>query len=110
MKQIAMILRAAALLVAVTVAVAAPVGAQSEAGKTYQAKCAVCHGADGKGTASGQKKGARDFGSAGVQKQSDEKLAEIISKGKHRMPAFKELSLGEVKALVAYCRELGEKK
>ena len=36
----------------------------------YKAKCAGCHGADGKGTAAGKKMGAQEFSSAAVQKMS----------------------------------------
>jgi len=86
--------------------------AQGGAAATYKAKCAMCHGADGKGdTAAGKKMGARDFTSAEVQGQSDEQLADITSKGKNKMPAYgKSLKDTEIKELVAYIRELGKKK
>ena len=45
------------------------------AAATYKAKCAGCHGADGKaGTAPGKALGAHDFGSAEVTKESDADL------------------------------------
>ena len=37
----------------------------------YKAKCAGCHGPDGKGTAAGKKMGALEFSSPAVQKMSD---------------------------------------
>jgi mono/diheme cytochrome c family protein len=47
----------------------------------YKAKCAGCHGADGKGTAAGKKMGAPEFSSAAVQKASDADLADFIENG-----------------------------
>jgi cytochrome c6 len=85
--------------------------AQGTAG-TYKAKCAMCHGADGKGdTPAGKKMGAHDFSSEEVQSQSDAQLAEIIAKGKNKMPSYeKSLKEAEIKGLAAYVRELGKKK
>jgi cytochrome c6 len=72
----------------------------------YKAKCAGCHGADGKGeTPFGKVQKVRDLGSAEVQAQSDAELTEITAKGKHKMPGY-EKSLGEdgVAAVVAHIR------
>jgi cytochrome c6 len=82
------------------------------AASTYKAKCAMCHGADGKGdTQAGKKMGAHDFASQEVQSQSDAQFAEIIAKGKSKMPGYeKSLKEAEIKDLVAYVRELGKKK
>jgi mono/diheme cytochrome c family protein len=70
----------------------------------------MCHGADGKGqTPVGQKMGAHDFASDEVQKQSDGDLAQIISKGKNKMPAYDgKLKPEEIKELVSYIRKLGK--
>jgi cytochrome c6 len=78
----------------------------------YKAKCAMCHSADGKGdTPVGKKMGAHDFASQEVQSKSDAQLAEIIAKGKNKMPAYeKSFKEPEIKDLVAYVRELGKKK
>ena len=77
---------------------------------TYKAKCAACHGADGKGSAMGQKMGVRDFSSADVQKETDAQLTDIITKGKGKMPAYDgKLKDTEIKDLVAYVRGLGKK-
>ena len=86
--------------------------AEGGAAATYKAKCAMCHGTDGKGdTPAGKKMGAHDFGSPEVQGQTDEQLAEITAKGKNKMPAYgKSLKESEIKDLVAYVRELGKKK
>ena len=78
---------------------------------TYKAKCAMCHGADGKAaTPAGKSMGAHDFASDEVRKQSDAELEQIIVKGKGKMPAYgTKLKPAEIKDLVAYVRELGKK-
>ncbi len=53
----------------------------------YQSKCASCHGKDGKGTAVGQKMGAKDFATV---KASESELATVITNGRGKMPAYKE--------------------
>jgi cytochrome c6 len=74
---------------------------------TYKAKCAACHGADGKGKEA-LKTG--DLASADVQKMSDEDLTGIITNGKGKMPAYgKSLKPDQVKDLVAYIRSLAKK-
>jgi cytochrome c6 len=80
--------------------------AAQDAAATYKAKCAMCHGADGKGG----KMGTRDFGSAEVKAESDAQLTEIITKGKApKMPAYGEkLKDTEIKDLVTYLRGLGK--
>jgi cytochrome c6 len=81
-----------------------------DAAATYKAKCAMCHGPDGKGSAVGTKMGAHDFTSADVQKQTDAQLAEIVTKGKGKMPAYDgKLKDTEIKDLVAYIRGLAKK-
>ena len=47
----------------------------------YKAKCAGCHGADGKGTAAGLKMGAQAFSSPTVQKMSDAEMVDFIENG-----------------------------
>jgi mono/diheme cytochrome c family protein len=47
----------------------------------YKAKCAACHGVDGKGTAAGKKMGAPEFSSAAVQGASNATLVEFIENG-----------------------------
>jgi cytochrome c6 len=86
--------------------------AQNPAESLYKTKCAMCHGADGHGdTPTGKKMGAHDFASPEVQKQTDAQLAEVVTKGKNKMPSYeKSLKPEQIKSLVAYCRELGKKK
>ena len=84
-------------------------GAAAEA--TYKAKCAMCHGPDGKGeTATGKMMKVKDFSLEEVQKMSDADLSSVISSGKGKMPPSKTLSADQVKDLVAYIRALGKKK
>jgi cytochrome c6 len=84
--------------------------AQSEAEKTYKAKCVACHAADGSGSEVGKKLGTRGLHSSQVQSESDADLTQIIAKGKNKMPAYeKSLKPDEIKGLVAYTRELGKK-
>ena len=86
-----------------------PAVAQDAAG-TYKAKCAMCHGADGKGSPTGLKMGVHDFTSADVQKETDAQLTETITKGKNKMPAYEgKLKDTEIKDLVAFIRSLAKK-
>lgn len=47
----------------------------------YKAKCAACHGADGKGSAAGVKMGAKPFSSPDVQKMSEADIVDYIENG-----------------------------
>jgi cytochrome c6 len=85
--------------------------AQTDAASLYKSKCAMCHGADGKGTAVGKKLGVRDFASPEVRKETDKELIEITSKGKNKMPGYeKTLKESQIKELVGYIRELAKEK
>jgi cytochrome c6 len=88
-----------------------PAAAQ-DAAATYKAKCAMCHGADGKAaTPAGKSMGAHDFASPEVQKQSDADLELIIAKGKNKMPAYgSKFKPEEIKDLVSYIRTLGKSR
>lgn len=77
----------------------------------YKAKCAACHGADGKGTAAGKKMGAPEFSSAAVQKMPDSEIADFIENGgpqKKASHAFanKGVSAGDAAKLAAYVKTL----
>jgi mono/diheme cytochrome c family protein len=88
-----------------------PARANNTAEATFKAKCAMCHGADGKGeTATGKAMKVKDFASEEVQKMSDEDLSEAISKGKGKMPAYKTFTPEQVKDLGAYARAFAKKK
>lgn len=80
----------------------------ADAGADYKAKCATCHGPDGKGdTAMGKTMKVKDLGSAEVQKQSDADMATIIEKGKKPMPGYEgKLTKDQIDGLVKYVRSL----
>jgi len=74
---------------------------------TFRTKCAMCHGADGRGSAVGNSMNVPDLRSPVVQKLPDAQLAQIISDGKGAMPSFKNsLSEGQIEGLVIYIRSL----
>jgi mono/diheme cytochrome c family protein len=98
------------LLAGGLIAVCSSSAVAQDAAGTYKAKCAMCHGADGKGSAMGTKMGAHDFTSDDVQKQTDLQLIATITKGKGKMPAYDgKLKDTEIKDLVAYIRGLAKK-
>jgi cytochrome c6 len=104
------------LLTAVVVVVVAVTGstplAAQDGPTLYKTKCAMCHGADGKGeTPMGKKLNIRDLGSPEVQKQTDAELTTIISKGKGKMPPFEgKLTAEQIGQVLAHIRELGKTK
>jgi mono/diheme cytochrome c family protein len=83
-------------------------GAGANAAELFDAKCAKCHGKDGKAkTLAGRLKSARNFTDVKWQESvNDERLTSSIMNGKGGMPAFgKKLSGAEIASLVAYVRE-----
>ncbi len=85
--------------------------------RTWKAKCASCHGNEGKGdTEKGKKMGIRDYTTAAFQSElTDAKMKEGIEKGvkrekdgkKQEMDPFKDkLKAEEIDALVAYIRAM----
>jgi mono/diheme cytochrome c family protein len=98
-----------ALLVVLTLALTFSTSAFAEGGAdTFKAKCAACHGPDGSGnTTMGKNMKLRDLGSADVQKQSDDELMTIVSKGKGKMPAYDgKLTKDQISDAVKYIRTL----
>lgn len=82
------------------------------AAQTFAARCASCHGADGKGhTAVGRGRPLPDFTDAAWRRQHPaSEMATAIAQGVSgtAMPPFKSvLSQAEVTTLVAYLRTLG---
>jgi mono/diheme cytochrome c family protein len=75
---------------------------------TFKAKCAGCHGPDGKGeTGMGKAMKLRDLGSADVQGQSDADLTTIITNGKGKMPKYDgKLTADQISDVVKYIRTL----
>ncbi len=110
MKSLSIRMALITLLACGVIAVCSSSAVAQDAAATFKAKCAMCHGADGKGSPTGLKMGAHDFTSADVQKQTDAQLTEIITKGKAKMPAYDgKLKDTEIKDLVAYIRSLAKK-
>ena len=89
---------AAVGVMAVSMATAA--FAQDSGADTYKAKCAMCHGVDGK------KLTGHDLSGADTQAKSDADISGIITNGKGKMPPYKSLKPEEVSGLVAYIRTL----
>ena len=86
--------------------------AAADAAANYKAKCAMCHGADGKGdTPAGKKMGVHDFSSPDVQKASDADLIAVTTRGKNKMPACGgKVSDADIKDLIGYIRQLAKGK
>ena len=85
--------------------------------RTWKAKCASCHGADGKAdTETGKKLAIPDFTKADWQKKvSDDQMKKSISEGKtapgktEGMDPYKDkLDAAQIDSLVAYVRTLGK--
>jgi mono/diheme cytochrome c family protein len=110
MKNVNILFVTLSVVLASILALAPSVHAQNSAA-TYKAKCAGCHGADGKAnTGPGKALGAHDFGSDEVRKMSDADLIRSITDGKNKMPAYgKSLKGPEIMDLVAYIRGLNQK-
>ncbi len=93
------------LLAGGMVAVCSSSAVAQDAAATFKSKCAMCHGADGKGG----KMGTRDFASPEVKAETDAQLTDIISKGKGKMPSYTgKLSDADIKGLVTYIRGLAK--
>lgn len=81
-----------------------------ETSSLYKSKCSSCHGMDGKATtAKGKELKVRAFNSPEVKGMTDQKLLEVVLKGKGKMEGY-EKTLGKEKcqALIAYCRSLAK--
>lgn len=107
MKRLSFRTTLAILLACGVIAICSVSATAQDAAATYKAKCAMCHGPDGKGG----KMGTKDFASAEVQGMSDAQLTEAVTKGKPpKMPAYEgKLKDTDIKDLVAYVRSLGKK-
>lgn len=89
----------AALMMAGTMAFAA--GADD-----YKAKCAMCHGADGKGQMA-QKMGSKALTDPAVQGMSAADIAKVISDGKGKMTGFKgKLTDAQIQDVAAFVKTL----
>ncbi len=86
--------------------------AGSEGKKIFNARCSICHGADGRGnTPEGRKLKARDLRAPVVQNQSDGLLMKTVMHGMGKMPGFeKKLNADKIQQVLAYIREFGQKE
>ncbi len=87
--------------------------AGTDAAALFDAKCAMCHGKDGRGTKFGKERGAPDFTDSEWQKShTDAQINDAIANGRGKsMPAWKsKLSADEITALVARVREFTKKR
>jgi mono/diheme cytochrome c family protein len=111
MKRIPVVLLVVAVAVLVMPSLARAADAP-DAAAIYKAKCAMCHGADGKGqTTMGKNLHLKDFASDDVQKLKNEEMEKIITDGKGKMVAYKgKLSGAEIDALVTFIRTFAPKK
>ncbi len=99
---------ASCIVLAVAMMFSTSVFAADSGADLYKAKCAMCHGPDGKGdTAMGKRLGIKDLGSSDVQGKSDAELTSDITKGKGKMPAYEgKLSGDQIQELVKFIRTL----
>lgn len=86
---------------AAAVALTLATAARAEDGAAiFQARCKVCHGPDGKGSAVGKTMGAKDLTALRL---SAADAAQVVEHGKNKMTPFKgKLSEAEIKAVAAY--------
>jgi mono/diheme cytochrome c family protein len=79
----------AAFLVYSLLWTAIPAHAQDSSEKTYNAKCAMCHGPDGSGATAAQSTKARDLCSDDVKKETDAEWTDITARARTRCPPLK---------------------
>lgn len=94
-----MIKKIAVLLVITIIAAAIPVMA-ADGAALYKAKCAACHGPDGK------KMAKVDLGGATVQAKSDADLVTFVSTNPKHNFKSKGLTEEQIKAIVSHVRSL----
>lgn len=99
------------VIVGVLCLVSVPAKAQETGEALFKSKCAMCHGPDATGkTKMGEMLKVPDLHSADVQKQSNAQLAQVITKGKQKMPAYGDkLSKEQIEKLTEYIHEIGKK-
>jgi len=85
---------------------------QRRGGEIFQEMCVGCHGPDGRAQIDiGKALGAADLTSEGIQQKSNSELSKSVKGGKGKMPAFEnKLADDEIKAVLAYVKQLGKKQ
>ncbi len=99
------------LICIMAVSAATTVLAQGPGADTYQARCVMCHAADGGGsTPAGKATHTPSFNSPEMLKMSDADFIADTKNGKGKMPAYSgKLSDLEIKDVVAHIRTLQKK-
>ena len=99
------------VLVAAMAATTLPAVAQNSGAATYNAKCLMCHAADGSGsTTAGKAMKAPSFLAPAAVKEPTANLIAITTTGKGKMPAYSgKLTDAQIKDVVAYIRTLQKK-
>jgi mono/diheme cytochrome c family protein len=96
--------------------IAASFGAELDSSQLFLAKCASCHGQDGKGSAKMAKMLKVDISQLDLTgkttvKATDGELTKVTSEGLKKMPKFQDkLMAGQIEALVKYIRTLAPPK
>lgn len=93
----------AVLLVITILAAAIPAFAAEDGAALYKAKCAACHGPDGK------KQVKADLSSATIQAKTDADLATFVGTGAKHSFKTKNVTDDQIKAIVAHLRTLKAK-
>lgn len=94
---------------------AVPAAGSADGKKLYDAKCASCHGKDGKGSAAMTKAlktdpAGLDLTDAASLGEKDEKWLEVTKKGAGKMPAYgAKLSDAEIMGILSHVRGLAPK-
>ena len=87
-----------------------PAVAEFDVKAYFEKNCASCHGSDGKGS-DGMMGIPKFTDQAWQQRRTDEKLIEVISKGKGQMPSWKEkLTEEQIKLMVAFIRKFPDQR
>ena len=98
------------LTLALFVILSSPAALADDAAALYKAKCASCHGADGKASPVGKKMGAKDLQDPELKKATEAQWIEISTKGKNKMPKYEgKLTADQIKQLVTYMKDLSKK-
>lgn len=111
-RRMGIVIISASAMMLFAIAGSASIASAADTGESlFKANCAVCHGDDGHGTATGKALNAKDLTSPEVQKLTDAQIQAQIENGKNNMPPFKStLNASQIKLLVAYVRTFGKKK
>lgn len=111
MKRIILRLLLGTAVCVMSLAVPSWLDAQTDGAAIFKSKCVMCHGPNGDGnTPSGKALKAKDLRADDTQKKSGAELADVVAKGRNKMPAFgQKLTPEQIQAVVGYIHQLGKK-